>query len=588
MIVPMKKVYVIVHKKDVTPALESLRELGIVHVEHQEELSGYQLEERREEVEILEQAIRILQDFTPEGPVEERAVTDWTETVNTVLELSAEMEHYKETTAKRAVLMRQWEPWGDFEPEDFTLLAQKNIYARLYAVPASSKVQTPAEAVVKKIYSSGGTDYVLVVTREKIELPCEAVNPPSMSIRRMKILQEEEHNKIREAGKKITGYYGYRNALQRVLIERRNVLRFEEVERGMRADGDLALLKGYCPIDACGAVAAKAKHERWGLLMEDPSPGDRVPTLLRNPAWARLIEPIYNMMNIIPGYRELDISPFFLIFFSIFFGMLVGDAGYGAIFLLMTLAAHWKLGRTMSNKTFLYLTYVLSTVTIIWGLLTGTVFGTLLFKQFFKPLLPWLTEVKNVQMLCFALGAGHLTISHVWRFINKIPKPMGMLAEIGWITLLLVAFLLAKMLILGDPFSMFPVYVAIGAVLMITADIIAQKQDIGVNLFLLFFSVIGVFTDVVSYIRLFAVGLAGVSIADAFNQIALEIGFHNIPAAILASLILIFVHLFLNLILAVLGVLVHGLRLNILEFSTHLNLEWTGMKYEPFRSFKKA
>ena len=135
---------------------------------------------------------------------------------------------------------------------------------------------------------------------------------------------------------------------------------------------------------------------------------------------------------------------------------------------------------------------------------------------------------------------------------------------------------------------MLPVYMAAGAVLIIMADIIAQKQDIGVNLFLLFFSVIGVFTDVVSYIRLFAVGLAGVSIADAFNQIALKIGFHNILQAILASLVLIFVHLFLNLILAVLGVLVHGLRLNILEFSTHLNLEWTGMKYEPFKSLERA
>ncbi|OGX36186.1 MAG: hypothetical protein A3C36_01155 [Omnitrophica WOR_2 bacterium RIFCSPHIGHO2_02_FULL_52_10] len=588
MIVPMKKIYVVVQTKDITQALESLRELGSVHVEHQEPLTGFQLEERREEVEILENAIAILRSVKVKESIGQKEAADWTETVNTILELSAEAGHYKESVAKRQILISRWEPWGDFDLQAIRDLASRGVYTQLCAVAKDKGNNVPKGIVLETIFSSSGTDYCLAISEKEMDLPFEKIAFPEAGLKEMIDLQSEEQAKVSRAEDKIKQHLCYLKSLDRTLLERKDVLSFEEVERGMRAEGELALLKGYCPSNACDAIAAKTKHEQWGLLMEDPSPEDQVPTLLRNPKWARLIEPIYNMMNIIPGYRELDISPFFLIFFSIFFGMLVGDAGYGLIFLLMTLAAHWKLGKTMPNKAFLYLTYVLSTVTIIWGLLTGTVFGTLLFGQFFKPILPWLTEFRNVQMLCFALGAGHLTISHGWRFINKIPKPMGMLSEIGWITLLWVAFFLAKMLILGDPFSMLPVYLAAGAVLIIMADIIAQKQDIGVNLFLLFFSVIGVFTDVVSYIRLFAVGLAGVSIADAFNQIALKIGFHNILQAILASLVLIFVHLFLNLILAVLGVLVHGLRLNILEFSTHLNLEWTGMKYEPFKSLERA
>ena len=125
MIVPMKKLHLIVQKKDIVSALESLRELGSVHVEHQEELSGYQLEERREEVEILKQALNILERFDCKLNVPQQEARDWTDTVNEILELWAQIEHYQESIVQRAVQIRQWQPWGNFDPKDIQGLAAR-------------------------------------------------------------------------------------------------------------------------------------------------------------------------------------------------------------------------------------------------------------------------------------------------------------------------------------------------------------------------------------------------------------------------------------------------------------------------------
>jgi len=127
----------------------------------------------------------------------------------------------------------------------------------------------------------------------------------------------------------------------------------------------------------------------------------------------------------------------------------------------------------------------------------------------------------------------------------------------------------------------------IGAVPVVIDILTRDKSTIFVNLILFIFGMISAFTDVVSYVRLFAVGLAGVAVADAFNQMALEMGFGNVFSGIGASLILICGHA-LNITLCTMGVLVHGIRLNVLEFSSHLGMEWSGVKYVPFQKVKAA
>ena len=337
-------------------------------------------------------------------------------------------------------------------------------------------------------------------------------------------------------------------------------------------------------MDKVGFIERVGESEKWGLVVEDPLETDNVPTLVRNPRWVEIIRPVFKMINTIPGYREVDISFWFLLFFSVFFGMLVGDAGYGAIFFIINLFCHTRFKNKVKDKSIFFLTYTLSLCAIIWGILTGTFFGQAWLPQRLEPLLPFLRENKSLQALCFLIGAMHLSIAHLWRFIRKMPS-IRAFSEAGWICILWVAYFLARSLILGEGFpkegkGLF--VIGAGLIILCTnpSRNIFKTIGSGIGAFLL--HIVNSFTDLVSYIRLFAVGAATVAVADAFNQMAQGIGGGNLLAGFLTAFVLLFGHT-LNILLGAMAVLVHGVRLNVLEFSSHLNMEWSGVEYAPFK-----
>ncbi|MBU0547600.1 MAG: V-type ATP synthase subunit I, partial [Candidatus Omnitrophica bacterium] len=142
---------------------------------------------------------------------------------------------------------------------------------------------------------------------------------------------------------------------------------FYSVLKGMGQENEIVYLKGYIPIDVESMLVKQAKQSGWGILTLEPKEEDAVPTLVRNPAWVSLIKPVLKLLELIPGYRELDISPLFIIFFSIFFGILIGDAGYGIVYLLLNFWLQKKIGNKIKDKNVFFLFYILSFCAIIWG-----------------------------------------------------------------------------------------------------------------------------------------------------------------------------------------------------------------------------
>jgi len=232
MIIPMKKIHVIVQKKGIVSALENLRDLGTVHVEHQEALTGYQLTERREEVSILTQALDILK--ATKVVAEQKECADWTESVNKVLELSAEIEHFIESINKRKVQISQWEVWGHFDPQDIKGLEAKGIYIQLCQYSAKEQVMLSEYASLKVINKTGDLVRAVVIAQEKVELPYEMIALPAMGLNTMQALQEKENGKIEEAREKIREEVCHIQSLEKSLAECRSILEFEEVEKGMR------------------------------------------------------------------------------------------------------------------------------------------------------------------------------------------------------------------------------------------------------------------------------------------------------------------------------------------------------------------
>ena len=587
MIVAMKKTVVIIQAKDSLSALSSLRALGVLHVEHKQPPKGKDISALQEEIALLNQALSILSGIKikPKDIPADKEAAEGQFIVRRIVDLYKHKEQLMEYSRTLSMEIMQYDEWGDFDPQDFADLAEKGIFAGLYQISLKELNKIPKDIAVSKLSIKGGIANCFLARNKIIDIGVKEVTLPQMGLEKMRKRKEEDSQAIQDIEKQLVDQVGYLAFLNKINSGLQRELEFQEAFYGMGQAEELSYISGYIPFDSTEKLIYQAKQEKWALRIDEPGPEDNVPVLLRNPAWISIISPVFKFLEILPGYHELDISLAFLIFFSIFFGMLIGDAGYGGVYFLITLFLHLRARKNSKNTGGFFLFYILSFCAIIWGLCTGTFFGhEWVLKAGYKPLIPALNDEKVVQRFCFLLGAVHLSIAHIWRAILKAPASKA-LADVGWVCILWACFFIAKVLILGDAFPFFGNWLLIGGITLVIIFTNLQRnilKGIGEGLGTLALSLMNNFTDVVSYIRLFAVGLAGVAIADAFNAMAASALSESIFTLILAGFIILVGHA-LGVLLGPVGVLVHGVRLNVLEFSGHANVSWSGQDYKPLR-----
>jgi V/A-type H+-transporting ATPase subunit I len=240
------------------------------------------------------------------------------------------------------------------------------------------------------------------------------------------------------------------------------------------------------------------------------------------------------------------------------------------------------------------LIYTLSGATIIWGVLSGTYFGAeqiAALPVLSNLVLPEIASfgVDNISFmmhLSFLIGAIHLTVAHSIRavmFINSIKA----LSEVGWIALVWGLFLITEQLVLGRPMPDWGIWLFVGGASLVAFFSVESKnffKSMGVSLANLPLSLISGFSDIVSYVRLFAVGMATAAVAASFNNMILPNGVEGMGflGLIMAAFALVLGH-GLNIALALMAVMVHGIRLNMLEFAGHLGVQFSGQAYKPFK-----
>ena len=576
MIVPMKKIHLVVQNKDVPEAMDRLRDLAVVHVEHQKELEGEKLNDLREEVYQCELALSAIKP--KKGKVEQAECKDVTQETRVILDRLEEVEKHKEKITHLQALTSKWESWGDFNPKDFDYLKEKGLHVKLCEVPTKNTPDAPEGVVLEPIKEDKKLRRCMAISRTDTELPYDTIDPPEVSLKQMWDELTKEKAALLEVEEKIKEEAKYSDSLKQQATVKEENLQFEEVVHGLKAEGELAVLKGYCPEDQSETLEEAAKKEGWAVLIEDLEDDDIAPTKLKNSKIIELSKPALQLIEILPGYKELDVSAVFLVFFTLFFAMLIGDAAYGAIFLLLTAVAHMKLKNKVEDHTAFYLGYMLTGFTMIWGVLTGTYFGQEWLPSTVNAVVPWLNDSANIQWLCFTIALVHLSLARVWTALVKFPS-LTFLSEIGWMFIIWGMYFLANMFVLNRPLPpvagwFFIIGISLAFLFMVPFKYFLKKVPQEIIPFVL--SVIGAGTDIISYIRLFAVGLATVAVADAAN---------GMPAALPGGpgiVFMVFLHV-LNLILAAMAILVHAIRLNVLEFSGHLGLEWVGIKYNPFQ-----
>jgi V/A-type H+-transporting ATPase subunit I len=188
--------------------------------------------------------------------------------------------------------------------------------------------------------------------------------------------------------------------------------------------------------------------------------------------------------------------------------------------------------------------------------------------------------------LSFLIGAIHLTVAHairVFQFINSIKA----LSEVGWIALVWGLFFITEQLVLGNPapnWYNWLFIVGAGLVILFSKESNNFLKSMGASIANLPLSLISGFSDIVSYVRLFAVGMATAAVAASFNNMALPDGIAGMGILdfIMAAIALLLGHT-LNIALALMAVMVHGIRLNMLEFAGHLGVQFSGEAYKPFK-----
>lgn len=585
MIVPMKKVAVIALSKESDSAVRALRSLGVLHVEHQQAPKGKDIADLHNDMELVNSSLTILssqeaKDRYAGRPAED--TPDWKFAARHIIDLEKRLEQLDEYSTTLRHRIEQWEPWGDFDPELIKSLALKNIHIRLYQMPAGEIKNLPSTVIAKKLFTASGLVASAIISRGKADIPFKEIPPPKTGLREMKERLSEDLKVMRNISEEIGKSVSYEGALGRAKKGLEKELEFNEALKGMGQAGRVAYIVGYAPAGETDKVIQAAKQNRWGIFVREPSEEDTVPTFIRNPRWVSIMEPVFRLMEIVPGYRELDISPLFLLFLSLFFGMIIGDAGYGFLYIALTAIAHKRLKSRVKDTRIFFLLYLFSSSAVLWGVLTGTVFGQEWYiNAGMRPLLPVLNDTKFLQAFCFFLGAFHLTLGQGWQAIRKFPS-LTALSDIGWISILWAAFFIARMLILGYPLPHAAKWLIIGGVALVIFFTNPNKnilKTIGAGLGALALSIMNNFTDVVSYIRLFAVGLAGVAISDTVNTLATSLG----GDSLITRLVILFLGHTINVVLGPISVLVHGVRLNVLEFSGHAGLSWSGTAYKPLK-----
>src|SRR5574344_2544832 len=393
MIVPMKKVFLVVLEKERREALKSLRKLGVVHVEEVQGNSE-QLSQLKDKITKIEKAVSILTEIKiPKKSAPEQRSASSEEAVKiaeSVIALSEEKkschDHLTADTAEndRVAL------WGGVVPEDFSYLSEKGVYLSMYEIPADkySLISKDTKTILvngdKAVYRFLVLSSQQPASGERPEgLPPEAyqVVMPHCSTDDLTKSIAENTKRIEAIEKEIASDTKYIGALKQCQKAVAADTEFENLYSGMGCEesteeklgsAPLSWLSGFVPAEDLPILQAEAKTQKWGLVSRDPSDDDSVPTKLKNSKFVSLIYPVSDFLGTVPGYNEYDISGWFLLFFSIFFAMIFGDAGYGALITIVGILLCFK---NKKNGSLNGLVVELGVCTMIWGAVTCTLFG---------------------------------------------------------------------------------------------------------------------------------------------------------------------------------------------------------------------
>lgn len=609
MITKMKKLTFLVYHKEYERFLEQIRELGVVHIVERQwgEMDGalQQVVRKQSLYKGMLQSMYMLADKQPDEQVHNEVAAD-----TLVQQYEALRERIQKLGQQASTIdkeISQMEVWGDFDWKGIQKLKEAGWNVQFYICSVKEYNEAWEEACNAIVIENDGSQVKFVtVTPAPAVLDVEPLRLPAQSLSQLKEQKKENEQALQQAEAELKQFCksNYRtletcnNRLYGDIDWMKVKLSGEEM-----AEGSVVLLEGWVPVDQETELRKYLEGSGVYYEMRNATREDDVPVKFSNNAFTRMYEVLTKMYGM-PSFTDFDPTPIVAPFFSLFFAFCMGDAGYGLILILLGFLLKKKLGKDMAGMMNLVIT--LGIFTTVFGAVLGTFFGMSLIDSGLPQSLKEFIIAGKVELfgstydkqMILALGIGvvHISLAMTVKAINNTVFYgfKESLSAWGWWLFIVGSVVVGTLSFLSIiPAEMSKwAFIAVGGIGAIGIYLLNNLHrnvlvNIGAGLWDTYNMASGLLGDTLSYIRLFALGLAGGMLGQTFNNLALMVvdGREGVAAVfgwIGFGLIILVGHT-LNIAMSCLSAFVHPLRLTFVEYFKNAGYQGKGVEYKPFK-----
>ena len=610
MISKMKKLTFLIYHQEYEAFLSQIRELGVIHV--QERQAGLMNDDLQKSLSRRALYKDVLKDMS--FKIKDKA----DETIHRDLPVDDLLNQYAELNNKIANLTQQlpsldkeiaeMSVWGDFDWQTIRKLEEAGYCIQFYA--CSEREFNPKWGELCDIVSidkTVGRLSFITVSREPVKLEIEPLRLPNLSLTELDSKKTGILDALVAAKDELTAFCV---ANYNTLVQYNKELDGEidlikvRLDGEPQAEGAVMVMEGWIPVENEQPVKEYLDSSSVYYEIRDTQKGDNPPIKLKNNWFVKLYETLTSMYGM-PSYTEFDPTPLIAPFFSLFFAFCLGDAGYGLVLIALGMILKKKMP---DMKGIMNLVISLGIFTAIFGTVLGTFFGINIYEATWVPeglknfMVSGKVEVAGgtydkQMILALGIGVVHTIVAMLIKALVQTSRFgfKNALGAWGWFLLIGFGSVIATFMFLNlipQDISKWAL-IGIGGVAAIGIYLLNDLHrnvlvNIGAGVWDTYNMATGLMGDILSYMRLYALGLAGGMLGGVFNSLGLMVqeGIGGIPGWVVCCLILVLGHAF-NIAMSCISAFVHPLRLNFVEYFKNSGYEGTGVLYNPFTNIDK-
>ena len=587
MVTEMTKYGFILMSGDADAFLEKLQKVGVMDITRSLKPVDENSEKMSYKVDIYRKAIAALKEVQPA----EFAEKSYGDLAVGVLDTVKEKEAAQNQLEQLYKEQEECQPWGNFDMNGIKRLADMGLKLHFYKAKAIDPAWKEQYALSE--ISNNGTDSYFVVVSDggDYDFPLKELPAPTRDCNAIKKEISNLEYEIEQKDKHLAELKCHEADIQKELDKTLSKLdlHLAHVSGEKAADDYITVFEGFAPKENEAALRDMLEKEHVYCLVDKAKVDDNPPIKLKNNKFVSMFELLTDMYGR-PKYDEFDPTVFISIFFMLFFAFCMGDMGYGLVLILASLG----LKKVLGNIAPLGITLGIATTVV--GFLFHTFFSTDMLTWSWLPegvksiMLPsQIAGYDGTMVLALLVGIVHLCLAMIVKTYQstKVKGFANSLSTWGWTLLIVGGVIVGGLALMGvmDKEVTKWVIIILGALSALGIFFLNDLHrnpllNFGSGLWETYNTATGLLGDVLSYLRLYALGLAGAKLGEAFNAIGLQARGDG-GAGWIAFVVIVLVGHTLNVAMCVLGAFVHPLRLNFLEFFKNSGYEGTGRKYHP-------